>query len=184
MRLFRSRLDGGFKARSLGRDADTDRSAVKLVADAIKLVLEQMEAERTGLKRRIDDVTSRAALVGGNDVDEFVTGSQDRSEMLRNSETEMKRGQERLSTLEANISHFDFLRRLCDLAFPVRNCAMSNKRAAERDQEQESSPTMCRTIFQWITSGHRGERRSRTDAARTRSHQDADDRRGRDLRER
>jgi hypothetical protein len=118
MRLFRSRLDGGFKARSLGRDADTDPSAVKLVADAIKLVLEQMEAERTGLKRRMDDVTSRAALVGGNDVDEFLTRSQDRSEVLRNSETEMKRGQERLSTLEANISHFRFLKAALRSRFP------------------------------------------------------------------
>jgi hypothetical protein len=70
IRLFRSRSDGRFKARSIERDADTDNSAVKVVADAINLVLEQAETERIGLKKRMDDVTSRAALVGGNDTDD------------------------------------------------------------------------------------------------------------------
>jgi hypothetical protein len=90
----------------LERDADTDSGMVKLVADAITLVLEQAEAERDGLKRRMDDVTSRGAVVGGNDLDEFLTRSEERSEMLRNSDDELKRGQERLRTIEANISHF------------------------------------------------------------------------------
>jgi hypothetical protein len=118
MRLFRSHFDGGFKVRSLGRDADTDSRAVKLVADAINSVLEQMEAEQAGLKRRMDDVISRAAVVGGNDADEFLTRSEDRSEMLRNSEAEMKRGQERLSALETNISHFRFLKAALRSRFP------------------------------------------------------------------
>ena len=94
------------------RDADTDSGMVKLVADAINLVLEQAEAERDGLKRRMDDVTSRSAVVGGNDLDEFLTRSEERSEMLRNSDDELKRGQERLTTIEANIRIFDFSRQL------------------------------------------------------------------------
>ena len=98
------------------RDADTDSGMVKLVADAINLVLEQAEAERDGLKRRMDDVTSRGAVVGGNDLDEFLTRSEERSEMLRNSDDELKRGQERLRTIEANISHFRFLKAACDIA--------------------------------------------------------------------
>jgi hypothetical protein len=117
-RLFRSPSDGGFKARSLKRDADTDRRAVKSVADAINLVLEQAEAERAGLKRRMDDVTSRAAVVGGNDADEFLTRTEDRSEMLRRSDDELKRGQERLSVIETNISHFRFLKATLRSRFP------------------------------------------------------------------
>jgi hypothetical protein len=117
-RLFRSPSDSGFKARSLKRDADTDRSAVKSVADAINLILEQAEAERAGLKRRMDDVTSRAAVVGGNDADEFLTRTEDRSEMLRRSDDELKRGQERLSAIETNISHFRFLKAALRSRFP------------------------------------------------------------------
>ncbi|MEO8318589.1 MAG: hypothetical protein ABI561_09745 [Bradyrhizobium sp.] len=117
-RFFRSGSDAGFKARTPERDADTDRAAVKSVADAIKLVLERAESERTGLKARIDDVTARAAVVGGNDTDEFLTRSQDRSEMLRNSDADMKRGLERLGTIEQNISHFRFLRTVLQSRFP------------------------------------------------------------------
>jgi hypothetical protein len=118
IRLFRSRSDGGFKARSLERDADTDSGAVNLVADAVNLVLEQAEAERVGLKRRMDDVISRAAVVGGNDTDEYLTRSEDLSEMLRNSDAEIKRGQGRLSTIEKNISHFRFLKTVLQSRFP------------------------------------------------------------------
>ena len=117
-RLFRSPSDGGFKARSLKRDADTDRNAVKSVSDAINLALEQAEAERAGLKRRMDDVTSRAAVVGGNDADEFLTRTEDRSEMLRKSDDELKRAQERLSVIETNISHFRFLKAALRSRFP------------------------------------------------------------------
>ena len=117
-RLFRSPSDSGFKARSLKRDADTDRNAVKSVSDAINLALEQAEAERAGLKRRMDDVTSRAAVVGGNDADEFLTRTEDRSEMLRKSDDELKRAQERLSVIETNISHFRFLKAALRSRFP------------------------------------------------------------------
>src|SRR3954451_20783894 len=106
LRFFRSSSDAEFKARTTARDADTDRAAVKLVADAINQVLGQAEAERTGLKTRMDDVTARAAVVGGNDSDEFLTRPKDRSDMLRNSDVDIKHGLERLSTIEQNISHF------------------------------------------------------------------------------
>jgi hypothetical protein len=122
-RFFRSASSGAFKARALDRDADTDRAAVKSVADAINLVLDQAESERTGLKKRMDDVISRAALVGGNDTDEFLTRSKDRSEMLRNSDIDMKRGLERLSTIEQNISHFRFLRTALQSRFPDSRAA-------------------------------------------------------------
>jgi hypothetical protein len=118
IKLFRSRPDGGFKGRARERDADTDSSAVKSVADAINLVLKQAEAERTGLKKRMDDVIARAAVAGGNDTDEHRTRSDDLSEMLRNSDAEIKRGQERLITIEKNISHFRFLKIALQSRFP------------------------------------------------------------------
>jgi hypothetical protein len=118
IKLFRSRPDGGFKARGRERDADNDSSAVKLVADAINLVLERAENERTGLKKRMDDVIARAAMAGGNDTDEYLTRSDDLSEMLRNSDDEIKRGQERLIAIEKNISHFRFLKTVLQSRFP------------------------------------------------------------------
>jgi hypothetical protein len=110
IRFFRSRSDGSFKARSFERDSDADSNAVKTIADAINLALRQAEAERAGLKKRMDDVIARAAVVGGNDTDEFVTRSEDRSEMLKKSDADIKRGQDRLTTIENNISHFRFLK--------------------------------------------------------------------------
>ena len=49
-RLFQS--DTGFRGRSLKRDADTDRNAVKSVADAINLVLEQAERDLLAFQQR------------------------------------------------------------------------------------------------------------------------------------
>jgi len=118
LRFFRSSSDAEFKARIPARDAETDRAAVKLVADAINQVLGQAESERTGLKTRMDDVTARAAVVGGNDSDEFLTRPKDRSDMLRNSDVDIKHGLERLSTIEQNISHFRFLKTVLQSRFP------------------------------------------------------------------
>jgi hypothetical protein len=120
IRWFRSSSDGSFKARSLDRDAESDSRAVKLVADAIDSVLEHATAEREGLKRRLDDVTARAALVGGNDIDDYLTRSKDQSEMLKNSDTEIKRGHQRLTTIEENIAHFRFLKTALRSRFPDR----------------------------------------------------------------
>jgi hypothetical protein len=105
--LFRSRSK--FQARSPERDADTDNEAVRSVASAIALVLTKAEAERTGLKNRIDNVLSVAAIVGGNDIDDYLTRTEDCSQILRESDAEIRRGQDRLRVIEQNISHFKFL---------------------------------------------------------------------------
>jgi hypothetical protein len=118
IKFFRSRPDGRFKARGKERDAGNDSSAVKLVADAINLVLVRAENERTGLKKRMDDVIARAAVAGGNDTDEYLTRSDDLTEMLRSSDAEIKRGQKRLITIENNIAHFRFLKTALQSRFP------------------------------------------------------------------
>jgi hypothetical protein len=116
--LFRSRSRGDFQSRSPERDTTADNKAVKSVAAAIDLVLEKAEAERAGLKRRIDEVISRAAIVGGNDTDDYLTRTEDRSNMLSSSDAEIRRGQERLRIIEQNISHFKFLRTALQTRFP------------------------------------------------------------------
>ena len=77
--LFRSRSKEGFQARSSERDRNTDQEAVKSIAVALDTALQEADAERAGLKRRIDDVISRAAIVGGNDMDDYLTRTDDRA---------------------------------------------------------------------------------------------------------
>jgi len=116
--LFRFRSDDGFRARSPERDASTDNEAVKSIAVAIDAALGRAEAERAGLQGRIDDVVSRAAIVGGNDIDDYLTRTEDRSTMLSNSDAEIRRGQDRLRVIEQNILHFKFLKAAVQTRFP------------------------------------------------------------------
>jgi hypothetical protein len=116
--FFRFRSDDGFRARSPERDASSDNEAVGSIAAAIDAALSKAEAERTGLQERIDDVIARAAIVGGNDIDEYLTRTEDRSIMLSNSDAEIKRGQERLRVIDQNIVHFKFLRTALQTRFP------------------------------------------------------------------
>ena len=118
IRLFRS---DAFQARSPERDAAKDNDAVRSVAAAIDQVLEQAEAERSGLKNRIDTVLAQAAVVGGNDIDDCLTRTEDRAKMLRDSDAEIRRGEERLKVIEQNIAHFKFLRTALRARFPDSN---------------------------------------------------------------
>ena len=113
--LFRS---GAFQARSPERDAAKDDDAVRSVAAALDRVLAQAEAERSGLKERIDTVLAQAAIVGGNDIDDYVTRDEARAKMLRNSDAEIRRGEERLKVIEQNIAHFQFLKAALQSRFP------------------------------------------------------------------
>ena len=111
-----------FRARSPQRDITADAEAVKSVLTAIDLVLESAEAERAGLKRRLDEVTSLAAIVAGNDLDDYLTRTADRSQMLHSSDVEIGLGEERLKVLDQNISHFKFLKTAVYTSFPDTKC--------------------------------------------------------------
>ena len=113
--LFRS---DAFQARSPERDAAKDSDAVRSVAAAIDQVLEQAESERAGLKNRIDTVLAQAAIVGGNDIDDYLTRTEERAKMLKDSDAEIRRGEERLKVIEQNIAHFQFLKAGLQSRFP------------------------------------------------------------------
>ena len=87
--LFRFRPDNEFRTRSKERDTDTDNEAIMSIAAAIEAALNKVENERTGLKARLEDILSRAAIVGGNDSDDYLTRTEDRSIMLSNSDAEV-----------------------------------------------------------------------------------------------
>jgi hypothetical protein len=81
---FRGRLgDQGFRARSAGRDAETDSSRVGSILEAIEDALRAAEQEQAGLSGRVEDVLARAAVTFGNDTDEYLC--QQRSDFGVNS---------------------------------------------------------------------------------------------------
>jgi hypothetical protein len=120
--LFRSNFQKSFRVRSPRRDLSADEAAVKSIAVAINLALEKAEAERAGLTRRMGEVTARAAIVAGNDLDDYLTRPEDISKMLNNSDTEIHRGEERLSILEQRIAHFKFLKTALHSRFRDSKC--------------------------------------------------------------
>jgi len=115
--LFR-RSDGPFRTRSASRDQELDHELVGRVASAIDEALQKIEAQRDGLKRRLDDVIARAAIVGGNDLDDFLTRDEARSTLLAASDGEIARGQARLKTLDEQLSHFEYLKAALQTRFP------------------------------------------------------------------
>jgi hypothetical protein len=130
--LFRFRSEGEFRARSRERDADTDSDTIKYIVSAIEAALNKAENERIGLKARIDDVLSRAAIVGGNDIDDYLTRTEDRSRMLGDSDAETRRGEERLKVLDQNIAHVKFLKTALRTRFPDLNIWMAGAHGADQ----------------------------------------------------
>jgi hypothetical protein len=114
----RSRADGLFQTRAPARDQELDNQLIGQVAAAIDEALQKIEAQSDGLKRRLDDVIARAAIVGGNDLDDFLTRDEARSTLLAASDGEIARGQARLKTLDEQLSHFKFLKSALQTRFP------------------------------------------------------------------
>jgi hypothetical protein len=110
-KLFGDRGAGhAFKARSAGRDADTDRSRVESVVSAIEAALAAAEAEQSGLARRVEDVLARASVTFGNDTDEYLTREPLDSHHQSLFDEEISNGQRRLHALSTTITHFKFLK--------------------------------------------------------------------------
>ncbi len=108
----------GFRTRSPTRDKATDRTYVSQVNTAIGGVLGKLESERAGLKQRMADVMSRAAITAGNGDDEHLTRDAIESDLLDGFESEMKRGQRRLVLLDSNISRFRVVQETLEAEFP------------------------------------------------------------------
>jgi hypothetical protein len=61
-----------FRARSAGREVETDRLQVTTILVAIENALHAAEEEQSGLNRRVEDVLARAAVTLGNAADEYL----------------------------------------------------------------------------------------------------------------
>jgi hypothetical protein len=119
-RLFRQLgSDSAFRTRAPGRDQELDSDLVGQVAAAIEQALQKTEEQRAGLARRLDEVIARAALVGGNDLDDCLDRDDARTNLLAASDREIVRGQARLKALEEQFAHFSFLKTALLTRFPT-----------------------------------------------------------------
>ena len=116
--FLRARAYNYFKARSVARDAETDRSRVTSIAAAIDDALQSAEAEHGGLSRRIQDIGAQAALTTGNAVDEYLTRDPIDNRTLNGFEAEMANGDRRLRELALTIGHLKFLKAALSSRFP------------------------------------------------------------------
>jgi hypothetical protein len=99
-----------FRARSVDRDAETDRSRVSAILEVIEHALHAAEMEQSGLNRRVEDVLARAAVTLGNGTDEYLERELLDSHHQDLFSSEISNGQRRLKELAASITHFKFLR--------------------------------------------------------------------------
>jgi hypothetical protein len=107
-----------FKARSADRDAETDRSRVGSILEAIENALHAAEREQSGLSRRVEDVLARAAVTMGNDSDEYLEREPLDSHHQNLFGAEILNGQRRLKELASEITHFKFMKAATLTRFP------------------------------------------------------------------
>jgi hypothetical protein len=112
------RKDQKFRARSADRDAETDRSRVGSILEAIEHALHEAEQEQSGLNRRVEDVLARAAVTMGNGTDEYLEREALDSHHQDLFSTEIANGQRRLNELATAITHIKFLKAATLSRFP------------------------------------------------------------------
>lgn len=115
--FFRSRI-GPFRTRSTDRDRETDRLNIGRVTKAIDQSIANLAAEHEGLNRRLQDVTSRAAIFAGNGSDDYIEREQAASERLSVLDAEVKNAQARLDELSHGIAQLEGLREDMKARFP------------------------------------------------------------------
>ncbi|WFU39474.1 hypothetical protein QA640_34710 [Bradyrhizobium sp. CB82] len=117
--FLRDRLGGeAFRARSPERDAETDRTRIEVIMEAIEYALQAAEREQAGLNRRVEDVLARAAVTIGNGDDEYLEREALDSHHQDLFDKEIQNGQRRLKELGSSIAHFKFLKAAMLSRFP------------------------------------------------------------------
>jgi len=116
--FLRARANNYFKARSAGRDTETDHARAASVFRSIEDALDGAKAEQAGLKSRIDDVLARAAVTLGNDSDEYLTRDPEDNHYQSLLNTEIANGQRRLNEPRSDHRAFSVLKTALITRFP------------------------------------------------------------------
>jgi hypothetical protein len=112
------REDKGFKARTIERDAETDRVRIDAFMVAIDAALRDAEREQVGLGRRVDDALARASVTFGNGTDEYLEREPIDSHHQDLFAADISNGQRRLKELANTIAHLRFIRTAMLTRFP------------------------------------------------------------------
>jgi hypothetical protein len=115
--VFRSRRSI-FRTRSSARDNTHIEALVQQVASALDHAASEVEAQRDGLKARLDAVMTRAVVIGGNDIEDVSTRDHADAALLAASDAEIARAGARLKALEEQLSSFHFLEAALYARFP------------------------------------------------------------------
>ena len=124
--------DQVFRARSADRDAETDRSRVHSIMEAVEQALNAAEQEQSGLNRRVEDVLARAAVTLGNGTDEYLEREPLDSHHQDLFSSEISNGQRRLKELASSITHFKFLKTAIMSRFPDFKPTVSGDATSQR----------------------------------------------------
>jgi chromosome segregation ATPase len=100
------------------RDEQTDIANIQSIAAAIERSLKATETEHAGLSGRMEDAALRAAIVVGNDTNEYLSREKEQNAYLHLLENELQSGRDRINILQQNISHLVFLRTALFSRFP------------------------------------------------------------------
>jgi len=118
-KYLRARQDNqNLEARSVDRDAASDRSRVGSILEAIERALHAAEQEHSDLKQRIEHALARAAVTSGSGTEEQLQREPLDSHHHDPLSTEIANGQYRLKELAAAITHFKFLKAATLSRFP------------------------------------------------------------------
>ncbi len=125
--LFGRRASDAVETRSPERDRATDKDTIGRVAETIDSALAILQAEQTGLARRVEDSVAMAALAAGTDSDEYVGRESSQADALRNFEDETRRARDRLRILDQHVLNLRFLRAAFLTRFPDFNAKLAVK---------------------------------------------------------
>lgn len=125
--LFARRSSGALKTRSPERDRASDKDTIGKIGETLDSALAVLQAEQSGLMRRVEDTVAMAALTAGTESDEYVGRESSRTDALRGFEEESKRARDRLRVLEQHILNLRFLRAAFLTRFPEFNARLTLK---------------------------------------------------------
>ena len=119
-----------FRTRSPERDNERIGALVDQVGSTLERAAQEIEAQRDGLRRRLDSVITRAAVIGGNDIDDSITRDKIDAAVLAASDVEIGRAESRLRILEEQLSHFNYLKAALYSRLPTAKDALPVERRA------------------------------------------------------
>ena len=99
-----------FSIRSAERELAEDRQRIDSIRQAIDNALRSFEFEHDNFKKRVSEITLRAALLAGNDTGEQIDREPADSRLLNDYDGQIRDAETRLNKLSELVAHLKFIR--------------------------------------------------------------------------